>query len=68
LDRVTEFLERKTADEFGPGMAADRERYEILSGMETNAAGLVRYWKKRADAEGGVSAEGQAEARGAASN
>lgn len=49
LDRVAELLERKTADEFGPGEAVDRERYEILSGMKMNAAGLVRYWKKKAE-------------------
>jgi glyoxylase-like metal-dependent hydrolase (beta-lactamase superfamily II) len=51
LDRVTELLERRTADEFEPAQAEDRERYEILSGMRTNAEGLIRYWKKRADAE-----------------
>jgi glyoxylase-like metal-dependent hydrolase (beta-lactamase superfamily II) len=51
LDRVTELLERRTADEFGPTEAVDRERYEILSGMKMNASGLVRYWKKRAEGE-----------------
>lgn len=52
IDRVTELLERGTTDEFEPGgQAIDRERYEILSGMKTNAEGLVRYWKKRSDAE-----------------
>jgi glyoxylase-like metal-dependent hydrolase (beta-lactamase superfamily II) len=52
LDRVTDLLERKTGDEFASTEAVDRERYEILSGMRMNAAGLVRYWKKR---EGGGS-------------
>jgi glyoxylase-like metal-dependent hydrolase (beta-lactamase superfamily II) len=51
LDRVTELLERRTADEFGSVEPADRERYEILSGMKTNAEGLVRYWKKRAESQ-----------------
>jgi glyoxylase-like metal-dependent hydrolase (beta-lactamase superfamily II) len=51
LDRVTELLERKTDDEFGSTAAVDRERYEILSGMKTNASGLMRYWKKRAEGE-----------------
>lgn len=51
IDRVTELLERGTADEFEPDQAVDRQRYEILSGIKTNAEGLVRYWKKRADAE-----------------
>jgi glyoxylase-like metal-dependent hydrolase (beta-lactamase superfamily II) len=51
LDRVTELLERDTADEFGPNEAVHRDRYEILSGMKMNASGLVRYWKKRAERE-----------------
>ena len=51
LDRVTELLEQRTAGEFGSTGAVDRERYEILSGMKMNAAGLARYWKKRAEAE-----------------
>jgi len=54
LDRVTELLERKTADEFEPRGAVDRERYEILSGMKMNASGLVRYWRKRAEVEAGI--------------
>jgi glyoxylase-like metal-dependent hydrolase (beta-lactamase superfamily II) len=51
LDRVTELLERGTADEFGSVEADDRARYEILSGMKMNASGLIRYWKKRAERE-----------------
>jgi hypothetical protein len=51
LDRVTDLLERKTADEFGSVDPVERERYEILSGMKTNAEGLLRYWRKRAEAE-----------------
>jgi len=66
LDRVTELLERRTADEFEPAQAPDRERYEILSGMRTNAEGLVRYWKKRADAEATASASLRAQPRGPA--
>jgi glyoxylase-like metal-dependent hydrolase (beta-lactamase superfamily II) len=65
LDRVTELLERRTADEFGPDEAVDRERYEILSSMKTNASGLIRYWRKRADAE--RAASGQGHSPGAAS-
>ena len=60
LDRVTELLERRTADEFEPAQAGDRERYEILSGMRTNAEGLIRYWKKRPDAEAAAPASRQA--------
>lgn len=51
LDRIAELLERKTADEFGPALAeasdADLDRYDVLSSTKMNAAGLVRYWKKR---------------------
>jgi len=56
LDRITELLEQATAPEFDQareaGMAIDMDRYETLSSMRMNASGLVRYWKKRAEAEG----------------
>jgi glyoxylase-like metal-dependent hydrolase (beta-lactamase superfamily II) len=49
LERVTEILRKRTASEFDdarePGAAM--ERYEALSSMEMNAAGLARYWRKR---------------------
>jgi glyoxylase-like metal-dependent hydrolase (beta-lactamase superfamily II) len=50
LDRIAEILRERTLSEFAEATdpAADLDRYELLSGMETNAAGLVRYWKKRA--------------------
>jgi glyoxylase-like metal-dependent hydrolase (beta-lactamase superfamily II) len=67
LDRVTELLERKTADEFGSVDAVDRERYEILSGMKMNASGLVRYWRKHAEAAAGGSTERQASGGGSGS-
>jgi glyoxylase-like metal-dependent hydrolase (beta-lactamase superfamily II) len=53
LDRVTELLEEGTRDEFsGPAGSEDgRERYEVLSSMRMNAAGLVRYWRKRGERE-----------------
>ncbi len=49
LRQIAALLERETADEFDDAMdpSADLERYEILSSMEMNAAGLVRYWRKR---------------------
>jgi glyoxylase-like metal-dependent hydrolase (beta-lactamase superfamily II) len=48
LERITEILERSTASEFDDAPPdADLERYEILSGMQMNAAGLVRYWNKK---------------------
>jgi hypothetical protein len=55
-------LERGTADEFDDAMdpRGDLERYEILSSMEMNAAGLVRYWRKLEERASGqpASAEG----------
>ena len=53
LDRITELLRTRTADEFA-GAAERREdidRFEILADMRNNAAGLVRYWRKRAERE-----------------
>jgi glyoxylase-like metal-dependent hydrolase (beta-lactamase superfamily II) len=51
LDRITELLERQTSDEFPSDMTeqtgVDLDRYDILSSMRMNAAGLVRYWQKR---------------------
>jgi glyoxylase-like metal-dependent hydrolase (beta-lactamase superfamily II) len=54
LDRVTEMLRERTATEFDGAAepAAAMERYEVLSSMEMNAAGLVRYWQKREEREG----------------
>jgi glyoxylase-like metal-dependent hydrolase (beta-lactamase superfamily II) len=55
LDRIARLLERQTASEFDEARAAgvdiDMDRYETLSSMRMNAAGLVRYWKKRGEAE-----------------
>jgi hypothetical protein len=53
IDRITQILTERTASEFdeaAPG--ADLERYEVLSGMRMNAAGLVRYWQKQAERRG----------------
>jgi glyoxylase-like metal-dependent hydrolase (beta-lactamase superfamily II) len=56
LDQISEILERQTAPEFDEarraGVEIDMDRYETLSSMRMNASGLVRYWKKRAEAEG----------------
>jgi len=53
LDRIAEMLDRGTADEFdgSPDPGSARERYELLATMKMNAAGLVRYWQKRAERE-----------------
>jgi glyoxylase-like metal-dependent hydrolase (beta-lactamase superfamily II) len=50
--RIAEILRERTADEFDaapPG--ADLDRYEILSSVGMNAAGLARYWRKREEAQ-----------------
>jgi glyoxylase-like metal-dependent hydrolase (beta-lactamase superfamily II) len=55
LDRITKILEQQTASEFDQarkaGVDIDMERYETLSSMRMNAEGLVRYWKKRGEAQ-----------------
>jgi glyoxylase-like metal-dependent hydrolase (beta-lactamase superfamily II) len=53
LDRIAELLRTRTADEF-EGAGAPREdidRFEVLADMRSNAAGLVRYWRKRTERE-----------------
>jgi glyoxylase-like metal-dependent hydrolase (beta-lactamase superfamily II) len=51
LDRITELLEHRTADEFVDAAEGDGnfgvDRYDVLSSTRMNAAGLVRYWTKR---------------------
>lgn len=51
IDRITELLERRTADEIEPALSEaatpDIDRYNVLSSTKMNAQGLVRYWKKR---------------------
>jgi glyoxylase-like metal-dependent hydrolase (beta-lactamase superfamily II) len=53
LERVTEILRQRTVSEFDGATepAAAMERYEVLSSMEMNAAGLTRYWRKREEAQ-----------------
>jgi glyoxylase-like metal-dependent hydrolase (beta-lactamase superfamily II) len=54
LDRVAEILRARTASEFSQAGhdGADLDRYELLSSVEMNAAGLIRYWTKRSEAAG----------------
>jgi hypothetical protein len=48
-------LARETSSEFDEAESTEGlERYEILSSMEINAAGLLRYWRKRAEREAGA--------------
>jgi glyoxylase-like metal-dependent hydrolase (beta-lactamase superfamily II) len=50
--RLGEILRIRTEDEFGESTDdGARDRYELLASMEMNAAGLARYWRKRAQAE-----------------
>jgi glyoxylase-like metal-dependent hydrolase (beta-lactamase superfamily II) len=48
-ERLGEILRAGTADEFADVAEPDAamERYELLATMESNAAGLARYWRKR---------------------
>ena len=54
LDRIAELLSHRTADEFEEkGLKrSEIDRFDILADMRSNAAGLVRYWTKRADPAG----------------
>ena len=49
--RLGDILQAATADELADVAEPDAamERYELLATMESNAAGLARYWKKRAE-------------------
>ena len=53
LDHVAETLRRRFADEVDRAALADdpdaEQRLELLSGVESNAAGLVRYFQRRDD-------------------
>jgi glyoxylase-like metal-dependent hydrolase (beta-lactamase superfamily II) len=51
LDRVAEILERRGAAEYreDSGQPIDLERYDVLSSIRMNAAGMIRYWQKRAE-------------------
>jgi glyoxylase-like metal-dependent hydrolase (beta-lactamase superfamily II) len=53
LDRIAALLQREGATEYlqDSGQPIDMEKYDILSSIRMNAAGLIRYWKKRAEGE-----------------
>jgi len=50
---IARILEQRGADEYleDSGESIDLERYDVLSSIRMNAAGLIRYWKKRAERE-----------------
>lgn len=50
-DREIEMrLREATAQEYQGLDTSDEDRFEILSGFRMNAAGLARYWRKKAEA------------------
>jgi glyoxylase-like metal-dependent hydrolase (beta-lactamase superfamily II) len=53
LDRITALLEHEGAREYleDSGQRIDMARYDVLSSVRMNAAGLIRYWRKRAEHE-----------------
>jgi glyoxylase-like metal-dependent hydrolase (beta-lactamase superfamily II) len=57
LDRIADLLTARTADEFGERgpERSEIDRFDILADMRNNAAGLVRYWTKRAQREAAAS-------------
>lgn len=57
LDRIAELLDRRTASEFEGITAVDPSRYDVLSDMKMNAAGLARYWRKRQERQEAIGAE-----------
>jgi glyoxylase-like metal-dependent hydrolase (beta-lactamase superfamily II) len=61
VERISALLEAQGGREYleDSGQPIDMERYDVLSSVRMNAAGLIRYWSKRAEAEalGALSSE-----------
>lgn len=53
LDEIVALLEREARSDMETGAEAsiDLARFEALSSIRTNAMGIVRYWRKRAERE-----------------
>jgi hypothetical protein len=53
IDRISALLKEEGAREYlqDSGEPIDLERYDVLSSIRMNAAGLIRYWKQRAERE-----------------
>jgi len=53
VEEIAAILERRGAAEYleDSGEPIDMERYDVLSSIKMNAAGLARYWRKRAERE-----------------
>ena len=60
VDEIVKVLEERVAaeDMADAGEGADMERYEMLSSVQVNAMGLIRYWRKRWEREAAESAAG----------
>jgi glyoxylase-like metal-dependent hydrolase (beta-lactamase superfamily II) len=60
VDEIVKVLqERVTAEDLADaGEGADMEKYEMLSSVQVNAMGLIRYWRKRWEREAAESASG----------
>jgi glyoxylase-like metal-dependent hydrolase (beta-lactamase superfamily II) len=58
-DEIAEILKNEVVKPFETGAQAklDIDRLEVLSSVRMNAAGLIRYWKKRAQREAGRAAD-----------
>ena len=53
VEEIANLLEQRGAAEYleDSGRPIDLERYDVLSSIRMNAAGLMRYWRKREERE-----------------
>jgi hypothetical protein len=53
VDEIAKALEERATSEYlaDAGEGADMERYEMLSSVQVNAMGLIRYWRRRWERE-----------------
>jgi glyoxylase-like metal-dependent hydrolase (beta-lactamase superfamily II) len=53
VDEIAKALEERATSEYlaDAGEGADMERYEMLSRVQVNAMGLIRYWRRRWERE-----------------
>lgn len=54
VEEIVALLEAEARRDVATGAEAelDLDRFELLSGVRMNALGIIRYWRKRAEAEG----------------
>src|SRR5207244_3270638 len=68
VEEIAALLEHRGSEEYleDSGRAIDLDRYDVLSSIRMNAAGLMRYWRKRSEraaAEADTSVAGSDSAR-----